>query len=66
VTVHDAAGSEVIETGGGNPYVLQVEAFSRCVTEGAEPVLSRHDSRGNMAAIEALRESAEVGEVVLV
>jgi len=63
-TVHDKSGSELIEVAGGNPYVLEVEAFGRCVTEGAAPVLPGRDSLGNMATIEALLESAKAGEVV--
>jgi len=66
VTVHDAGGSEEVTIQGGNPYVLEVEHFSRCVTEGEQPILSRADSVGNMAAICALHESAKTGEVVRV
>ncbi len=64
VTVHDAGGAEEVAIPGGDPYVLEVEHFSRCVTEGEEPVLSRADTTGNMAAICALHESAWTGEVV--
>ena len=64
VTVHDANGSENVEIVGASPYVLQVEAFGRCVNEGAEPVLTREDTLGNMAAICACLESARTGRVV--
>jgi len=64
VTVHDANGAEEVAIAGGNPYVLQVEHFSRCVTDGEQPILSRADSLGNMAAISALHASARTGEVV--
>jgi xylose dehydrogenase (NAD/NADP) len=64
VTVHDASGAEEVTIQGGDPYVLEVEHFSRCVTEGERPILSRADSIGNMAAICALHESARTGEVV--
>ncbi len=64
VTVHDAHGTEEVAIAGGNPYVLEVEHFSRCVTEGEQPILSRADSLGNMAVIAALHVSARTGEVV--
>ena len=65
---HDAlrleAGSETREIpirNGGNVYRLQADHFSRCVL-GKEPLsLPLEDALGNMAAIEALRRSAETG-----
>jgi predicted dehydrogenase len=64
VTVQDGSGASEVEIEGGNPYVLQVDHFSRCVTEGEAPVLSPADSTGNARAIAGLRESARTGEVV--
>jgi len=64
IIVHDSSGREEIEITGGSPYVLEVEHFSRVVTEGEAPILSREDSLGNMAAIFALAESARTGQVV--
>jgi len=64
VTVQDSSGTEEIEIAGASPYVLQVDHFSRCVTEGEQPLLSRADSTGNTRTICALLESARTGEVV--
>jgi predicted dehydrogenase len=45
-------------------YLCEVEAMADCVLEGAEPVVSLSDSRGNVATLNALHRSARMGEVV--
>jgi xylose dehydrogenase (NAD/NADP) len=64
--VEDAAGSrERIDTPGDDEYRLEVEDFARCVREGRQPeVVSHADTLANMAAIDALYESARSGRAV--
>jgi len=64
VTVQDSSGTHEVEIAGASPYVLEVDHFSRCVTDGEQPLLSRADSTGNTRTICALLESARTGEVV--
>ncbi len=45
-------------------YLDEVEEMTDCVLEGRQPILSLEDSRGNIAAIRALYESAASGGVV--
>ncbi len=52
---------EVPIRNGGEVYRLQVDHFSRSILEKRPLSLPLQDSLGNMAAIEALRRSAETG-----
>jgi predicted dehydrogenase len=45
-------------------YQYEVEALAACVLDGARPVVSLADSRGNIATLEALRASAREGRSV--
>ncbi|MFB6087414.1 MAG: Gfo/Idh/MocA family protein [Haloarculaceae archaeon] len=45
-------------------YRLEVEHFAECVTSGSTPRIDRAETLGNMAAIDAIYESAERGESV--
>lgn len=47
-----------------NGYRHEVESMEACLLDGAEPVVSLAESRGNVAAVEALRRSAREGRVV--
>jgi predicted dehydrogenase len=49
-----------------NGYQHEVEAMAACVLDGAEPVVSLADSRGNVATLEALCASARDGRPVRV
>ena len=46
--------------------VRQVQEFATCCTEGTEPDASAKSVRHTMAVIEAAKQSAERGEVVMV
>jgi xylose dehydrogenase (NAD/NADP) len=48
-----------------DPYLCEVEAMADCVLDGADPIVSLSDSRGNVATINALHESARTGKPVL-
>jgi predicted dehydrogenase len=64
--VEDGEGSrERIETPGDDEYRLEIEDFAHCVRGGRQPeVVSHADTLGNMAAIDALYESARSGRAV--
>jgi xylose dehydrogenase (NAD/NADP) len=47
-----------------NAYLCEVEAMADCILDSAEPVLPLSDSRGNVATINALYESARTGRPV--
>jgi xylose dehydrogenase (NAD/NADP) len=47
-------------------YLCEVESMADCVLDGAEPTLPLSDSRGNVATLNALYESARTGSVVSV
>lgn len=41
-----------------DPYLCEVEAMAACILDDAEPIVSLEDTRGNVATINALYESA--------
>jgi hypothetical protein len=47
-----------------NGYRCEVEALTATVLDGAEPIVALADSRGNIAAIVALYQSARTGKPV--
>jgi predicted dehydrogenase len=47
-----------------NAYQHEVDALAACILDGAEPVVPLADSRGNVAALEALSLSAREGRPV--
>jgi predicted dehydrogenase len=49
-----------------NAYQHEVEAMAACVLDGAEPIVSLADSRGNVATLEALCTSARENRPVRV
>jgi predicted dehydrogenase len=49
-----------------NAYLCEVESMADCILDGAEPTLPLSDSRGNVATLNALYESARTGSVVSV
>jgi len=57
-------GEELVPVEDVDPYLCEVEAMADCVLDGAEPVVSLSDSRGNVATINALYESARMGKVI--
>jgi len=58
----DASEERIVE---GQPlYVDQIENFARVVGAGATPKVTLDDSRGNVATLAALLESAATGRVV--
>ncbi|WP_324756436.1 Gfo/Idh/MocA family protein [Haloarcula sp. GH36] len=58
-------GREVTETFDPvDQYRLQVEGFADAVSAGADPLVDRAETLGNMRAIDALARSAERGEPV--
>jgi predicted dehydrogenase len=59
-------GEELMPVVDVDPYLCEVEAMADCVLDGAEPVVSLSDSRGNVATINALYKSARAGKVISV
>ncbi len=55
---------ERIAVDGNMLYLDEVEEMASCVTEKRQPILSLAESRGNIAAIQALYASAQSGQVV--
>jgi predicted dehydrogenase len=51
-------GEELLPVEGIDPYLCEVQAMEACVLDGAAPVVPLSDSRGNVATINALYESA--------
>ena len=47
-----------------NAYQCEVESMAACVLDGAEPAVPLAESRGNVAAVEALCKSAREGKPV--
>jgi len=56
--------TESIPTGGGNRYLLEVEDLADAVLDGKAPRVSLAESRGNVAALTALLQSAREGRPV--
>jgi xylose dehydrogenase (NAD/NADP) len=55
---------EEIAVGGDDRYLLEIEDLAECVRTGRPPQVSLAESRGNVATIVALLESARVGRAV--
>ncbi|MEM8485204.1 MAG: Gfo/Idh/MocA family oxidoreductase [Bacteroidota bacterium] len=55
---------ERIAVDGNMLYLDEVEEITNCVLEDRQPALSLAESRGNIAAIQALYDSASSGQVV--
>ncbi len=51
---------------GPNPYTAEVDDLAAAILEGEAPRVSLADSRGNVAALVALRQSAHEGRIVKV
>jgi D-xylose 1-dehydrogenase (NADP+, D-xylono-1,5-lactone-forming) len=68
VELESATGAwERIEVPGDDEYRLEVEDFADCVRAGRRPqVVSHEDTLANMAAIDALYESARTGRRIAV
>jgi D-xylose 1-dehydrogenase (NADP+, D-xylono-1,5-lactone-forming) len=64
--IENAQGErERVVTPGDDEYRLEVEDFAACVREGRQPeIVSHDDTLANMAAIDALYESARSGRLV--
>jgi len=58
------SGTEEIAGEGEDRYLLEIEDLAACVRSGRPPRVSLAESRGNVAAIVALLESARVGRPV--
>jgi predicted dehydrogenase len=56
--------TETVTTNGTGTYVGEVEAMADAVLDGASPAVPLADSRGTVAAIQALFESARTGKPV--
>lgn len=56
--------TEHIAVDGNMLYLDEVEEMANCIEENRQPVLSLEESRGNIAAIQALYASAQSGQVV--
>jgi len=57
-------GEERVSVEGVNAYLCEVEAMADCILDGAQPILSLSDSRGNVATLNALYQSARMGRAV--
>jgi predicted dehydrogenase len=55
------AGIEALEFAPVDQYTIQGDLFSRCVREGGEPPVPLEESVRNMAVVEAIFRSAELG-----
>ena len=55
---------EEIVAGGEDRYLLEIEDLADCVRTGRAPRVSLAESRGNVATIVALLESARTGRAV--
>lgn len=70
IRLHRDDGDERLPVEDVDPYLCEVEAMADCVLDGAPPLVSLADSRGNVATLQALYKSArsgrpcEVGEVI--
>ncbi len=56
--------TETIQVNGAGTYVGEVEAMADAILEGAPPAVPLADSRGTVAALQALFESARTGKAV--
>ena len=56
--------AEEIAVGGDDRYLLEIEELADCVRTGRPPRVSLAESRGNVATIVALLESARLGRAV--
>ena len=61
-----AVTEEVLTYENVNAYRDEVEAMTACALDGAAPVVPVAESRGNVAAIEALSRSAREGRPQLI
>jgi xylose dehydrogenase (NAD/NADP) len=57
-------GEETLAVDDVDAYLCEVEAMVDCVLDNAEPILPLSDSRGNVATLNALYESARTGQAV--
>lgn len=55
-------GEELLPVEDIDPYLCEVQAMEACVFDGAAPIVPLSDSRGNVATINALYESARTGK----
>ena len=64
--IHLTKGNDTtrIAVDGNLLYLDEVEEMADCIHESRQPALSLTDSRGNIAAIQALYESAQSGNVI--
>jgi predicted dehydrogenase len=59
-------GQELVEVEDVDAYLCEVEAIAACILEGAKSPYSLSESRGNVATITALLESARRGTPIQV
>jgi predicted dehydrogenase len=64
IALHQGDAVQTIRVAGQELYLGEVEDLADAVLNGAAPRVSLKDSRGNVAAIEALLESARQGRPV--
>ena len=57
-------GEELVEVEDVDAYLCEVEAIADCILEGAKPPYSLSESRGNVASITALLQSARQGRPI--
>lgn len=62
----DHLENETIRFEGDNAYRMEVESMAACILDGAAPVISLDDSRGNIATLVALYTAARENRVVQV
>ncbi|MDA8586971.1 Gfo/Idh/MocA family oxidoreductase [Rhodobacteraceae bacterium] len=64
ITIAAQGGEEVLTMQSPNRFAVQLDAFSNCVLSGKPPEFPAEDGARNMAAIEALYQSAQTGQAV--
>jgi len=64
IRLRRGSGEELLPVESIDPYLCEVQAMEACALDGAAPVVPLSDSRGNVATINALYESARRGAPV--
>ncbi|MFQ5859078.1 MAG: Gfo/Idh/MocA family protein [Anaerolineae bacterium] len=64
IRLHFDNGTETMPVEDVDAYLCEVEDMADCILDGSEPVLPVSDSRGNVATLNALYESARTGQAV--
>lgn len=65
VRLRREGGEEWLAVEEVDAYLCEVETMADCVLDSAEPIVPLSDSRGNVATINALYQSARSGQTVL-